>query len=101
METVRSSEYTLKLAEVELHVTLEANLSRFPFIFFNLSGFSILHILRLGEKKRSSVDSYGMKHCVKLYTTTLTQCVPIFFFKVQQLSLSKGTFLGENPKTDS
>ena len=50
MDTVRSSEYTLKLAEVELHVTLEANLSRFPFIFFNLSGFSILHILRLGEK---------------------------------------------------
>ena len=45
---------------------LEANVPRFPFIFFNLSGFNILRITSW-KTKRSSVDSYGIKqHCVKL-----------------------------------
>ena len=43
----------------------EANTSRFPFIFFILSGFSILNVTSR-KTKRSSFDSYGIKHCVKL-----------------------------------
>ena len=47
-KAVRSSEYTLKLVvEKEVvrndqHVSREASVSRFPFIFVNLSGISIL-----------------------------------------------------------
>ena len=50
-KSVRRSEYTLKTChekdvvrelENDQHVSIKANGSQFPFIFFNLSGFSIL-----------------------------------------------------------
>ena len=78
METVRrSAEYTLKLAVIK-------KLNRFTFIFFNHSGFSILHITSW-KTKRSSVDSYGMKHCVKLLHYH-TYAMRIYFSHVYLLS---------------
>ena len=78
METVRCSEYTLQLAVkkgVEFHVSLQTNVSRIPFIFFNLSRFSILLVTTCLLKGLFTKDIYH--GTIMIYDTKTKSCTII------------------------
>ena len=57
--------------ENDKHVSLEANVSRFPFIFFNLSGFSILLVTTCLLRGLFTKDIY---HGTVIYGTKTISC---------------------------